>query len=73
MKNGILKSLIKIEAKNTNRYFSNSHKAGNKTVFSYTNDKFIIDRFYDIRRSIDGGDTTIFDQFDKDIFAKDSL
>lgn len=41
----IAKALINLEARNTAHIFSNSHRSGSKTVYSYTNDKYIIDRY----------------------------
>lgn len=41
----IAKALINLEARNTAHIFSNSHRSGSKTVYSYTNNKYIIDRY----------------------------
>lgn len=45
----IVKGLIKFEAQNSLRVFSNSHRSGTKTVYSYTNDKYVMDRFFDLK------------------------
>lgn len=45
----IVKALIALEARNTAHIFSNSHKSGTKTIYSYTNDKYLIDRFTNLK------------------------
>lgn len=47
----IVKALISLEAKNTLRVFSNSHRSGTKTIYSYTNDKYVMDRFFDLQNT----------------------
>lgn len=73
--NGSVKALANFEAKYSKHLYSNSHRSGLKTVFSYTNDKFIIDRLNELARGYNTGNPDnfkILEELSKDIFAKDS-
>lgn len=50
-----IKNLAKLDANNVVSTFSNSFNAGNKTVYSYTNNNYLVNRMNDlIRRNGDG-------------------
>ena len=73
--NGSVKVLASFEAKYSKHLYSNSHRSGTKTVFSYTNDKFIIDRMYELTRGYTTGNKDNFkliEELSKDIFAEKS-
>ena len=73
--NGSVKALAKFEAKYSKHLYSNSHVSGTKTVFSYTNDKFIIDRMYELTRGFTTGNADNFKllkELKNDIFAGES-
>ena len=79
MNSSAIKSLSKLEAKNTKHLLSNSHKSGTKTVFSYTNDKYLIDRFYALKQGFndkDNGnaesDYSLINSLKSDTYAADS-
>lgn len=60
--------LADLEAKNNIYLFSNSHKAGSKTVYSYTNDKYLIDRLYELKNN-----RTLLTTLSKVPFVRNSL
>lgn len=73
--NGSVKALAKFEAKYSKHLYSNSHNSGTKTVFSYTNDKFIIDRMYELTRGFATGNADNFKllkELENDVFAGNS-
>ena len=75
MRQGSIQSLSKLEAKYARQLASNSHNSGNKTVYSYTNDKFIADRMYELVRGYKTGDGShykILRELQNDVFAKNS-
>lgn len=72
---GSVKAMADLEAKNSKHLYSNSHNSGTKTVFSYTNDKFIIDRMYELTRGYKTGIQSNFkllDDLKTDVFANNS-
>lgn len=67
-----LKSIIDLESKNTNHLLSNSFISGNKRIFSYTNDKFLTDRYFDLMRGFKNGDFKTLNELDTDIYSNNS-
>lgn len=48
---GIMKALIKLEAKYTKTSLSNSHKTGSKTVNSFSDTRYQVDRLAELKRN----------------------
>jgi len=75
MTHGTVKALASLESKYSRHLYPNSFNSGSKTIFSYTNDKFIVDRMYELLRAYKTGDkskSTLLDKLNQDIFAKNS-
>lgn len=51
---GAVKALAHHEARYAKNVFSNSHRTGNKTVYSYGQNKYLINRVRDLKRFEDG-------------------
>ena len=69
----IYKSLSVIA--NSNNDLELGKESGSKTIFSYTNDKFIVDRMYELLRGYKTGDKdkfTLLNELSTDIYAKNS-
>ena len=74
-RNGTVQELASLEAKYSKHLYPNSFRSGSKTIFSYTNDKFIVDRMYELLRgykTCDKGKFTLLNELSTDIYAKNS-
>lgn len=74
-RNGTVQELASLESKYSKHLYPNSFRSGSKTIFSYTNDKFIVDRMYELLRGYKTGDKdkfTLLNELSTDIYAKNS-
>ena len=72
----VVKNLAAMDAKNVSNAFSNSYQAGTKTIYSYTNNNYIINRMRDLVMTDGEGNLTnlqLIEDLQKIAFTKNSL
>lgn len=76
LNDSVIKQLAKLEASNNSNTFSNSFQAGGKTIYSYGNNNFLINRMRDLTSIDDEGNFTnskLIEDLQKISFTQDSL
>jgi hypothetical protein len=77
LKDSAIKALSKLEALNTARTFSNSFRAGTKTIYSYGNNNYLVNRVRDLTAYDSDNkkfiNQDLIDKLQKISFTRDSL
>ena len=69
LEDSVIKSIASIEAKNSLNIYSNSFNAGGKTIYTYTNNKYLVNRVRDLLAA----DEALIKKLKQIDFTKDSL